>query len=526
MNLGRMSPAQLLALRDATRAEAARRSLREFVRQAWHVLEPTRPLLWSWHIEVVADHVQALLKELVRARRDPTYRMQVQDLLINVPPRSMKTLVCGVFAPAWIWLDDPSLKIRYMSGNPRVVSQASRASRDLIASDWYQRTFQPEWSVRGDIDAVGLYTNTARGERHSSTFDARVTGEGTDVIFIDDPVDASDANSDAVREHVNARYDEAIANRVNDPLRCARVGIMQRLHEQDWSGHVLSAEGSTWRHLKIPMEYEARNPCPCRDCVAGETVFGWSDPRTTPGEVLHPERFPPEVVKAEKTRLGSYGYAGQHQQRPSAATGGTFKKAWWRFWKPDGTGADVSPRPEGCYEGPARPVPDRFDRVVISLDANFKGVQAKGNDPVVFVVVGCKGADRFVLDRVRLFVGFTETLAAFRLLVKKFPKAYRKLVEEKANGAAIIESLQAEIGGIIPIDPEGGKQARASAVAPQVESGNVYLPDGAPWLDEWVDEFATFPKGTHDDQVDALSQALLELLTSDSAARLRSLATR
>jgi predicted phage terminase large subunit-like protein len=262
-----------------------------------------------------------------------------------------------------------------------------------------------------------------------------------------------------------------------------------------------------------------------------ERVELFRDPRTTENELLFPALFTEAVVtQAEKDLRGDF--FGQHQQRPLPATGGTFKKAWWRFWKPDGTaqrngdGSEKGIRPDGCYEGPARALPASFDRVVISLDANFKGNQAKGNDPVVFVVVGCKGADRFVLDRVRLFVGFTETLTAFRILVKQWPKAFKKLVEAKANGDAIIETLKTEIGGIVPVEPEGGKEARANAVSPQVESGNVYLPDGAPWLDEWVDEFSSFPKGAHDDQVDALSQALIELLVDNGAARFRALGAR
>lgn len=506
-----MTPAQLLALRDATRAEAARRSLREFVRQAWHVVEPAMPYMHGWHIDAICDHLQAVTRD------------EIDRLLITIPPGHAKSLLVSVLWPAWTWATNPAERSLFGSYSMDLAVRDSVRCRDLIESDWYRTTFAPDWSLKDDSNAKDWFQNTASGFRVSLSVGGQSTGLRGNLVVVDDPLNVKRASSAIEREGAIRWWDVAMSSRFNDMRRQRRVIIMQRLHEQDLAGHVLAQGG--YEHLNLPTRFEEK-----RRCVTyvrkpeGRTEL-FRDPRTVENELLFPSLFTPAVVEqAEKDLRGDF--FGQHQQRPLPATGGTFKKAWWRFWKPDGTGADVSPRPDGCYEGPARPIPERFDRVVISLDANFKGVQSKGNDPVVFVVVGCKGADRFVLDRVRLFVGFTETLSAFRLLVKKFPKAYRKLVEEKANGAAIIESLQAEIGGIVPIDPEGGKEARASAVAPQVESGNVYLPDGAPWLDEWVDEFATFPKGAHDDQVDALSQALLELLTSDSAARLRSLATR
>ncbi len=161
-------------------------------------------------------------------------------------------------------------------------------------------------------------------------------------------------------------------------------------------------------------------------------------------------------------------------------------------------------------------------RIVLSLDASFKDTD--GTDFVVFQVWGCNKADRFLLDQSRARRSFTSTLTEFRRLVAKWPMARKKIVEDKANGSAIIDTLQSEIAGIVAVNPEGGKEARAAAIQPQVESGNVYLPDGAPWLEEFVAEFTSFPNGKHDDQVDALSQALLELADSTGMSRTRGMA--
>ena len=506
-----MKPADLAALHGAARAEIARRHLRDFVRQAWHVVEPAMPLMDGWHLDAICDHLQAVTRD------------EIDRLLITIPPGHAKSLLVSVLWPAWTWTTTPAERSLFGSYSMDLAVRDSVRCRDLIESDWYRTTFRPEWSLKDDSNAKDWFQNTASGFRVSLSVGGQSTGLRGNLVVVDDPLNVKRASSAIEREGAIRWWDVAMSSRFNDMRRQRRVIIMQRLHEGDLAGHVLEQGG--YEHLNLPTRFETK-----RRCVTyvkrpeGRAEF-FRDPRTTENELLFPSLFTTAVVEqAEKDLRGDF--YGQHQQRPLPATGGTFKKAWWRFWKPDGTGTANGIRPEGCYEGPARALPLTFDKVLISLDANFKGVKAKGNDPIVFVVVGCKGADRYVLDRVRLFVGFTETLTAFRLLAKKFPKAYRKLVEEKANGAAIIEALNSEIGGIVPIDPEGGKEARASAVAPQVESGNVFLPDDAPWLDEWIDEFATFPKGAHDDQVDALSQALLELLTDTGAARFRALGAR
>lgn len=512
-------------LLQRARAERSRRSLAEFIRNGWHVLHPGEKLRWSWHMEVVADHVQAMLEDLIRARTDETFTQRTRNLLINIPPRSAKTMIVSVFAPVWAWLHDPTLKIRCISGNPRVTNNSSRASRDLIDSSWFKEWFTPKWSIRSDADGIEFYKNSARGERHSSTFNAKITGEGTDVIIVDDPHDAKEVMSDVLREAVLEKWDGSIRNRVNDGMRCVRIGVMQRLHQEDWSGHVLGkhAEGvGSWEHVLTPQEYECVPACTCASCSRGHSFLGWKDPRTDEGELLHPDRFPAEFLETEKIELGSYGYAGQHQQRPAPADGGMFKKAWWRFWKPDGTEAPAAPRPRGCYEGPARALP-ALDWIVVSIDATFG--KSTTSDYVGALVIGGSKADRFVLHNATRRLTFTETTALIRSLVAMFPKCTRVLVEKKANGDAILDVLGSEIPGLIAINPEGGKESRAAAITPACEAGNVYLLDGAPWLESFIGEFAIFPNGRHDDQVDALSQALIEMTKSVDVMRARMLST-
>lgn len=526
-SLSSFSPAALRAIREAARAEQARRSLHEFVRQAWHIVEPADPFVDGWHVAAVCAHLEAVT------------RGEINRLLINIPPGHAKSLIVSVLWPAWIWTQQPAFRGLFGSYALDLAVRDSVRCRDLVSSDWYTKHFTTHvdsrgdvrtWNLKDDSNAKDWFSNTASGFRVALSVGGASTGWRGDLVCVDDPHNTKKAASDVEREAAIVWWDRAMSSRFNDMRRQRRVIVMQRLHEKDLAGHV-EAQGG-YEILRLPSLFEpkrrcvtyVRRPDPETGELRREELF--RDPREDENELLFPARFTEKVIEQAKVDLGG-DFAAQHQQRPVPAGGLIFEKSWWRFWKPDGTAADERhPRPDGCYEGPARAMPAAFDRLVLSLDANFKGVADKGNDPVVFVVVGCKGADRFVLDRVRLFSGFGATLEQFRVLVRKWPKARTRLVEDKANGSAIVEVLREEVGGIVPVTPEGGKEARAQAIAPQVQGGNVYLPDGAPWLEEWVSEFASFPRGEHDDQVDALSQALIYLVEPDGLTRLRMLATR
>jgi predicted phage terminase large subunit-like protein len=260
---------------------------------------------------------------------------------------------------------------------------------------------------------------------------------------------------------------------------------MQRLHTDDLAGHVLRQGG--WEHLCIPQEFEKAQP---------PTALGWVDPRTEPEELMFPERFSLEVLEQEKKALGSYGYAGQHQQRPAPADGGHFKRSWWQYYKV---------------------APDDFDMVIQSWDCTFK--DSKKSDFVVGQAWGKRGAQFYLLDQVRDRMDINATIAAIRALSAKYPNSTAKLIEDKANGSAVISLLNREIPGLIAIEPEGGKLVRAVAIAPYVEAGNVFLPDPniASWVGDYVGEFATFPNGSFDDQCDSTSQAINWLASKVSA---------
>jgi predicted phage terminase large subunit-like protein len=507
-----MSGAALPSL-EALRLERARRSLAWFIREGWHVLEPSTRLQWSWHHDALALHLQGLTEDWLARSRNPAAPMRAQNLLANVPPGSMKSRVVSVYWPAWVWLKAPEWKSIFLSANPRVALRDSVLCRDVLESEWYRQGFRPEWELAADQNSKSLFKNTLGGFRMATGFSSRITGSRADALVVDDPHDASEAASKVARESVVERWRSAVSNRVNSLEDSVRVCIMQRLHEEDLSGAMLADGG--WEHLCIPQEWEAPRACKCPTCSSGVTAYGWSDPRTEPGELLQPERFTRRVLDAERKRLGSYGYAGQHQQRPAPDDGGMFPRRWWRWHALGGVrpvtagGAQVS-RPKGCTDLPPVPTPVKWDAVIISLDANFK--EGEDSDPACAVVVGKVGAARYVLHLAKCH-GLPATLRMMRELVKAYPAARARLVEARANGDAVVSMLRKEVSGLIPVEPEGGKDSRAAAFQPSVEAGDWHLPDGAEWVQDYVEEFSTFPAGAHDDAVDATSQAAAYLDT-------------
>lgn len=463
----------------------ARRSLSEFVRASWRITNPGIPYEHNWHVDAVCDHVQRQLEEWARARREREFVQVCRDLLINIPPRCLKSTMVSVCATAWAWGHWPEIKIGCLSVNPRVSFRDALAARALIDSDWYRSVFRPTWRIRDDASAVSNFGNTAGGSRIARGFESNVVGEGFDWILIDDPHDPRD--SAAAVQKVLDGWDVAVGSRTNDQRTSIRSCIMQAVTENDFRGHVLK---QGWGHLCLPMEFEPER------VVA--SPYGWRDPRTKPGEPLHASRFPPHVLEQIKRERGSYAYAAQYQQRPAPLAGGIIQRSWFKRF----TMADL---------------PAKLDWTTISVDATFGSVE-EGADNVGLLVVAGAGPKRFVLCDASRRMSFLDSVAAIRALVETYPEVRRVLIEKAAGGGPITEMLRREVNTgslrtvvIEEINPRehGKKTDRVVASLPQLEAGMVHLLDGAAWVAPFIDEMGVFPNGQHDDRVDALSQLLI-----------------
>jgi predicted phage terminase large subunit-like protein len=457
------------SLIDEVDQELAARGLREFVRQAWPVVEPATEFVSGWHLDAICEHLEAVT------------RGQIHRLLISVPPRHMKSLAVSVFWPCWEWITHPERRWLFCSYAAGLAIRDSVKCRRMVESPWYRRRWLDRFVLTSDQNEKSRFENDKAGYRIAIGVGGAATGEGGDRVIVDDPHNVREAESEIVRQSVLDWWDQAMSTRLNDPKRGAMVIVMQRVHENDLAGHVLQQGG--YEELKLPAEYEGSQQV---------TSIGWRDPRTELGELLWPERFGQEEVEALKRTMGSYAAAGQLQQRPAPAAGGILKRHWWKFY-------GEAPRP--------------FSEVIQSWDCAFKDTRT--SDFVVGQVWGRHGADKYLLDQVRGRMDCPATIQAVKRLSEKWPQAEAKLVEDKANGPAVIATLKHEIVGLIAVNPEGGKEVRAHAVSPQIEAGNVYLPDPtiAPWIGGFIDECAAFPNGAYDDQVDAMSQALVRLGT-------------
>lgn len=372
--------------------------------------------------------------------------------------------------------------------------------RRLIESPWYQARWGHLFALTSDQNTKGRFDNNRSGYRLSTSVGGAATGEGGDRIVCDDPNNVNEVESDSVRKSTNDWFDVTMSTRVNDPKTASKVVVMQRCHQQDLSGHLLDQGG--WEHLRLPAEYEGEKRA---------TSIGWTDPRQEQNELLWPERFGPEEIESLKRSLGSYAAAGQLQQRPSPAGGGLLKRHWFRFWQPPG--ANLPPvmvrLPDGTTQAFVAATIGNVDEQAQSWDCAFKGTAT--SDYVVGQVWGRLGTSFLLLYQVRDRLDFPGTVKAVRGLSKLWPGSLAKLIEDKANGSAVIQMLSRELNGIIPVNPEGGKVARASAVSPLIEAGNVYLPHPLfmPWVNDFIEECVAFPNGAHDDQVDAMTQILL-----------------
>ena len=469
--------------------ELAERSLYEFVRQAWHVIEPSTVFVPGWHIEVICGHLEAISLG------------QLRNLVINIPPRHMKSLLVSVFWPAWEWTRWPDRRWLYSSYASSLSIRDSVNCRRLLESPWYRARWGHMFRLTSDQNTKGRFDNSRSGYRLSISVGGATTGEGGDRIVCDDPHNVAEVESDTVRQGTINWFDVALSTRVNDPKTCAKVVVMQRCHQRDLSGHLLEQGG--WEHLCLPAEYEG----PGRT-----TSIGFVDPRTEIGELLWKDRFGPKEIEDAKRSLGSYGAAGQLQQRPSPAGGGVFKRHWFRYFQPRGMNLPpvIVRLPDGTTVSiPAIEVPRQMDEQLQSWDCSFKDLAT--SDYVVGQVWGRLGAWFFLGDQVRGRMDCPGTVKAVRAMKAKWPGTMAILVEDKANGSAVIQMLSHEIPGILPVSPGGGKVARAQAISPLVEAGNIYLPhpDYAPWVNDFVEECVSFPNGAHDDQVDAMTQVLL-----------------
>lgn len=463
-----------LTLRRKINIELERRSLQgslhAYTRAAWAWIEPGTPFIDGWHLGAISEHLQA------------AHDRQIRNLVINMPPRHMKSISVSVAWPTWSWTRNPRTKWVFSSYSASLSIRDSVKSRRLLSSAWYQQFWGNRFTMSTDQNQKSRYENDQTGYRIATSVTGMMTGEGGDFIVVDDPHNVVAAESALQRMEVLDWWDQAMSTRFNDPKTGVRVLVMQRLHQKDLTGHVLQEQG--WDHLILPAEYEKTNRV---------TSLGWRDPRKEDGELLWPERYGPKELGDLKSRLGSYGAAAQLQQRPAPREGGIVKVQWL------GSRYRILP----LREGPKIEV----RRVVQSWDTAKKADER--NDYSVCTTWFETDTHHYLVDVYRKKLEFPELKRAVTDQAAKWnPQAV--LIEDAASGTSLIQQLRSDtLLPVIAIGTGGlSKEVRLEAVTPTIEAGRVLLPEEAPWVADYVGELTMFPMVENDDQTDSTSQYL------------------
>lgn len=482
------------ARRESERLAAmGRRRLTEFIRAAWPIVEPGRPLLWGWHLDAMAEHLEAVTLG------------QIKNLVVTTPPGCTKSRMFGVFWPAWEWIEKPETRWLFFANADDLATRESMSCRRLIESDWYELHYQrprPAFRITTDQNTKTWYENDRAGHRQAMSILASVTGKKGDRLVVDDPNDAEKVESEANRNAVNRRWDNAIYDRVIDFKLSSRVIVAQRTHQQDLIGHI--KETGEFEELCIPEEFDK-----ARSRISS---IGWLDPRKDDGEWLRPDQFGPEQKKAALTRLGSAGYAAKHNQNPKSKEGYRFKAEWlkkrWRF--------DSSSPDWIVLEDERGPYRFMWTAEFTFATADPAASAKTSADPsVICVWMNSPRGDLLWWDCVRRQLEIPDQPKMLEEMYEKHN--FRSIgIEAVASNRAMFQFAQRLKLPALELSPKGlDKLAHASGALILVEAGTLWLPDpsaipGFP-LDTVIDELVQFqgtPADQHDDIVDTLSYAV------------------
>lgn len=487
IDLGRLTnPTDQLRAQLAVARPLYESSLTRFLRQAWPIIEPGTEFVDNWHIQYLSEWLELVTEGVVRR------------LAVCEPPRHMKSDLGTVVWPCWEWTRQPELQYLTSSYAETLSKTHSRKRRRLLKSSWYTSLW-PGTQIDPAMDQTSFFESTAGGHMIASSVTGFATGLGGNRVIIDDPMNPKQALSDAERERLNETVKNTLLTRLNDKKRDAIVLFMQRLNVDDTVAYLTGLDDSDlpedqiviksgeWTIIRLPAIAEADTVV--RFPKGGRPPFVWRK-----GQALWEAREGLAVLRQMRLDLGEEDFSAQYLQRPQPRGGAVFKHDWLSHI---------------YYQPPAR-VP--VEAVIQSWDMSFK--DKEGSSRTVGQVWGRYKLENYLLDEVAGQWDFTTALAQVRMLKKRWPMSMPILIEDTANGPAIISTLKSEIAGILPVTPEGSKIARAKAVTPVFESGHVWLPDPARYdfVPEFVQELTRFrglqSKTIKTDRVDAASQAI------------------
>jgi predicted phage terminase large subunit-like protein len=449
-----------------------RNDLMSFIERSFYELNPQANFIAGEYIELLA----ATLEKCCTGK--------TKRLIINLPPRTLKSHAASVAFPAWLLGHDPSMQIICASYGQDLADKHARDCRTLMSSPFYRGLF-PQTALSPVKSSVDDFLTTAQGVRMSTSVGGVLTGRGAGIIVLDDVMKPEDAMSEARRKTINEWYRTSLLSRLNSKADGVIIIVMQRLHQDDLVGNVLDS-GEAWEVLSLPaiaLQDEFHQY---------ESVFGPKAFARKEGEALHPERDSVETYLKIRESVGEYNFQSQYQQSPMSREGGIVKREWLKFYEP------------GKF-------PSDFEWTIQSWDTACK--TGDSNDFSVCTTWKLVGMQYFLIDVFRKRLTYPELKRCAIELFSKY-RPTEVVIEDQASGTALIQELQD--GGIYNIErykpaPGSDKLTRFAAQSIKFENGKVFLPKDAPWLEEYIREITGFPGTKHDDQVDSTSQALESL---------------
>jgi predicted phage terminase large subunit-like protein len=440
--------------------------LATFIERSFRELNPAATFTLSRHIEVLARKLEDC--RLGRIKR----------LIINLPPRSLKSICASVAFPAWLLGHDPTAQIICASYGHDLAEKHARDCRRLMMAGWYKGAFsRTRLPLRQPVNDI---TTTLQGVRMATSVGGVLTGRGAMFIIIDDPQKPDEALSSAGRNAVKEWYDNSLLSRLNSKTEGCIIIVMQRLHQDDLVGHVLEQAG--WEVVSFPA-IAVEDETHIVDGPLGRRVFS-----RRAGEALDPEREPLSALEEIRRSIGSYNFSAQYQQAPIPVGGAIVQTSWLRSYRPEDK-------------------PPSFTRVIQSWDTANKATEL--NNFSVCTTWGVVGRKRYLLDVYRARLNFPDLKRKVKELASRY-QPQKILVEDRASGTQLIQELTGAVFGITPYVPPSGtdKVMRLHAQTATFEAGSVLLPERAPWLDVYIAELTGFPGSKYDDQVDSTTQAL------------------
>lgn len=434
-----------------------KRYFKAFLIKSFNTVCPTVPYLDNWHIDLIIKNLEQIEGN------------KIKRLLINLPPRSLKSIIISVAWPAWLLGRDPSKKIIVASYSQKLSEKLSHDCRIILNSRWYKKLFPSTKIAKGANEKFKFMTEQ-QGFRFATSVGGTLTGEGADIIIVDDPHTPLQALSTAERERTLNWYDQTLATRLNDKKRGTIVVVMQRLHKDDLSGHLLGKQ--TWLQLKIPAIAD----------IDEEWIIEDFHYNRKTGEFLHPNREGSEEIEIAKIELGSYAFNAQYQQNPVSNNNSLISREWIQ-------------RYNTALE---------FATIYQSWDCAVKDGEL--NDYSVCTTWGVSSNQYYLIDVFRKKINYPDLKISVLAQAEKFA-ANTILIEDKASGQPLIQELSTTLGiPIIPITPKYEKFTRFINTLTLFESRRVFLPTHAPWLSTYELELFSFPETKHDDQIDSTTQ--------------------